>query len=138
MIQLIIVFRALQLVAHHAHNLTKGLTFFEDHDFFGDLYGKAEGYYDSVVERFIGLGYESHLKLEMILMEVAKKVSIMKLEEAQPKDFYLNCLALISESNEMINKFCSSGQLTEGTKQLLGGIADELEVLKYKIARKMK
>jgi len=103
MIQLIIVFRALQLVAHHAHNLTKGLTFFEDHDFFGDLYGKAEGYYDSVVERFIGLGYESHLKLEMILMEVAKKVSIMKLEEAQPKDFYLNCLALISESNEMIN-----------------------------------
>jgi hypothetical protein len=75
MLKLAILFRAMQLFAHSAHNLCHGSTFHEDHAFFGDAYGKFEGYYDSIIERLIGFGYESHLDLSQIIKEVSSKYS---------------------------------------------------------------
>ena len=53
---LAILYRAAQLLAHEKHNLVAGRTFFEDHEFLGDLYGTYETAYDGIVERMIGLG----------------------------------------------------------------------------------
>jgi hypothetical protein len=40
--------------------------------------------------------------------------------------------------NSEINQLCKSSELSEGTKQLIGGIADDLEVLLYKTKMRMK
>ena len=55
LVDLATIFRAAYLVAHNSHHLIKGPTFFEDHEFLGELYGTYEEAYDSVVERLIGL-----------------------------------------------------------------------------------
>jgi DNA-binding ferritin-like protein len=138
MLKLAILFRAMQLFAHSAHNLCHGSTFHEDHSFFGDVYGKAEGYYDSIIERLIGLGYESHLDLSQIIKEVSTSLEMAPSVGASNNDYYSFLLTQCEDACEYCNEFCKSGQLTEGTKQLLGGIADELEVLKYKILRRLK
>lgn len=130
MLELISSFRALQMVAHHAHHLVKGPSFFEDHSFFGKLYNKADEYYDNVAERFIGLGFESHFNLGEILAKVAEKSVV-------DADHYKNVLNLINGIDEVINDMTASGLLSEGTVQLLGDIADNLEVYKYKINRRV-
>lgn len=139
MLQLAILFRSMQLFAHSAHNLCKGKTFHEDHSFFGDAYGKFEGYYDSIIERLIGFGYESHLDLGHISLELSKKLmSAPSVNVQDNNEFYSYLLGQCSEASSLCDDFCKSEELTEGTKQLLGGIADELEVLKYKINRRLK
>jgi DNA-binding ferritin-like protein len=138
MLKLAILFRAMQLFAHSAHNLCHGSTFHEDHAFFGDAYGKFEGYYDSIIERLIGFGYESHLDLSQIIKEVSSKLEEAPSVGASNNDYYSYLLTQCEEACGYCDEFCKSGQLTEGTKQLLGGISDELESLKYKILRRLK
>ena len=53
--ELAILLRCLQLYTHNSHNLIKGETFFQDHEFLGELYPIYEAAYDSIVERMIGL-----------------------------------------------------------------------------------
>ena len=138
MLQLAVLFRAMQLFAHSAHNLCYGPTFHEDHSFFGDSYGKFEGYYDSIIERLVGFGYESHLDLSQIMIEISSKLQGSPSVGATNHDYYVYLLSQCEEACRYCNEFCKSSELTEGTKQLLGGIADELEVLKYKISRRIK
>ena len=139
MLQLAILFRAMQLFSHSAHNLCKGKTFHEDHSFFGDAYGKFEGYYDSIIERLIGFGYESHLDLGDISLGISKKLmGAPSVNVQENEEFYQYLLIQCDEALSLCGDFCKSGELSEGTKQLLGGIADELEVLKYKITRRLK
>ena len=54
--QLAILLKFLDIYVHNAHNLSKGALFFGDHAFLGDIYAEADGDYDDVVERMIGLG----------------------------------------------------------------------------------
>lgn len=138
MLHLAILFRSLQFVAHHGHNLCNGQSFFSDHEFFGELYGKSEGYYDSIIERLIGLGYENSLSLNEILSEAIKKIEPFPADKLNTQIYYIKCAKLIKEACDMIDEFCKSGKLTEGTKQLIGGMADELEVVSYKIQRRIK
>jgi len=139
MIQLVVLFRALQLSAHQAHLLCARTVFFQDHEFFGEVYGKAEGYFDSISERMIGLGQEEQLKLQNIMGAVSQKLAqAPSTGVKENKEYYVYLLGLVSEACQIIEQLCKSGQLTEGTKQLVGGIADELEVLKYKISRRLK
>jgi DNA-binding ferritin-like protein len=139
MLQLAVLFRALQLFSHSAHNLCSGNTFHEDHAFFGSIYGQFEGYYDSIIERLIGFGYESHLELGGLISEVSKKlVGAPSVGVSDSKEYYIYILSHCDEAASLITDFCKSDELTEGTKQLLGGMADELEVLKYKISRRIK
>ena len=53
--------RASQFIAHNAHHLASGPTFFTDHKFFGKAYPAYEAAYDSIVERMIGLGEKPDL-----------------------------------------------------------------------------
>jgi DNA-binding ferritin-like protein len=139
MLELAVLFRSMQLFAHSAHNLCKGKTFHEDHSFFGDSYGKFEGYYDSIIERLIGFGYEDHLDISFIAVELSKKLAgAPSINVQDNNEFYSYLLGQCEEALSLCGEFCKSSELTEGTKQLLGGIADELEVMKYKITRRLK
>jgi DNA-binding ferritin-like protein len=139
MLQLVILFRAMQLSAHSAHLLCARTVFFQDHKFFGEVYGKAEGYFDSISERMIGLGQEEQLKLQPLMAAVCQKLAAApSVGVKENKEYFIFIQSQAEEACKICDSLCKSGQLSEGSKQLIGGIADELEVLKYKISRRIK
>ena len=139
MFQLMACFRAMQLFAHSAHLLCSRVVFFQDHEFFGEIYGKAEGWFDSVSERMIGLGQEEQLKLQSVVSAVAQKLqNAPSTGSKENKEYYVYLNTQMDEAKKYCEELCKSGQLSEGTRQLLGGIADEIEGYKYKISRRIK
>lgn len=127
-----IILRALQLYAHNAHNLAKGKTFLQDHEFLGELYGAYEGEYDSLVERMIGLGEEPNLN------EITKEAA----DAATANEFKDNdnafSVLLVTEK-----ELCSSikkdmTDASNGTQNLLQTIADNSEMRQYKLKRRLK
>jgi DNA-binding ferritin-like protein len=139
MLQLVILFRAMQMFSHSAHLLCARTVFFQDHEFFGSVYSQAEGYFDSISERMIGLGQEEQLKLQSVIAAVGQKLAAApSIGVKENKEYYAFLMSQCDEACKLCDSLCKSGQFSEGTKQLLGGIADELEVLKYKISRRMK
>jgi len=129
LINLATLFRIINLYTHHAHNLTKGQSFLEDHDFFGSLYEMADTCYDDLIERYIGT-VGDNVDLKNIVAESYKVIS--KLDN----DFFPNTLVLFKNALSRLDSLCKSPSLSEGTKNLLQGKADEIEVIIYKLKRK--
>ena len=129
---LIVTLRASQFVAHNAHNLAKGATFFEDHEFFGEAYAAYESAYDSVVERSIGLG------MDIDLNEATQKAA-KELDEYPVVTVGLCYQHLLESEKEICNQI---SMLTPGssigTQNLLAQLADDSEVRQYKIQRKLQ
>lgn len=125
-------FRGLQLFAHNAHNLAKGPTFLEDHEFFGSLYGTYESAYDSVVERMIGLGEE--VDLAAITKEACAIAGSKKI--GTNEDSYKVILATEKVLREEISKVVKSA--SDGTQNLLQGLADDSEKRTFLISRRLK
>lgn len=130
--ELAIYLRALQLYAHNAHNLSKGKTFFEDHEFFGDLYAAYESAYDSVVERIIGETGDCDLN------EVTKKACAI----AASKNIMDNdsCFKyILATEKELCSEIESTNDAESlGTQNLIQGLADESLARQYKISRRLK
>ena len=127
-----IILRALQLYAHNAHNLAKGKTFLQDHEYLGELYSAYEGEYDSLVERMIGVGEEPDLN------EITKEAA----DAATANEFKDNdnafSVLLVTEK-----ELCSSikkdmTDASNGTQNLLQTIADNSEMRQYKLKRRLK
>lgn len=131
MFDLLVIYRAMNLYIHHAHNLTKGDEFFQDHEFFGELYAKADGFYDDIIERMIGLGDEN-----IPLLDISMAVN--KLLMSKSSDFLGQSLFFIQEAIKKIEDLGKNDKLSIGTQNLLAGQADVLEVYIYKIKRRMK
>lgn len=129
-------FKLLNLYAHVAHNVAMGSTFSQDHEMFADIYGKADGYYDSVIERMIGLDQKPDIV--GIIGEAAQALKPMKVDVDDNDVLFMSILSIVNAVMPMLSKMCKAYDTSEGTKQLLGGIADELEVLKYKIKQRLK
>lgn len=128
--------RFAQLFAHNAHNFTSKPTFFSDHDFFGGAYGKFEGYYDAIAERMIGLGQE--FDPVAIQIEAATLLKDVKVSYENNEACFQMLLNITKEVLAEIEKLCKSGKLSQGTLQLVGGQADELEGFVYKLKRRLK
>lgn len=133
--QLVIISRAMQLYTHNAHNIITGLTFFEDHEVLGDLYPKYEVIYDSLVERMIGLNMSIDLtESQSGAVSVIQRLSLT----SDPKQ----CFTIILQLEEMLSKkveeCLASKPYSEGTKQMLGNIADESEARQYKLKQRIK
>ena len=133
MIALTILFRRLQFYTHMAHNLTSGETFFQDHDFLGSLYGTYEGIYDSLVERTIGLYGDKSIDLLKV-----HRAAVERLEAFESTE---ECFGYLLEDEkkicEEIGKLCKNKDVTEGTKNLIQGIADDSEIRQYKFKRRI-
>ena len=123
-------FRYLQLLAHNGHNEAKGATFFADHAFLGDLYPAYEEAYDALIERLIGSGEK--LDLAAIAAEAAGKLEGEKNTEA-----YL--VAILDGEREVQKQIetLAKGDVTQGTLNLLAGLADESEVRAYKLRQRL-
>lgn len=128
--QVAIALRGLQLYAHSAHNLAKGPNFLEDHEFLGELYGTYEEEYDSIVERMIGEGDKTDIAtICSFACELGEK-PIASTDEA---------FATILDNEKVVCKEIKKAMkgASDGTQNLLQGIADESLTRQYKIQRRL-
>ena len=139
MTQLASLLRFLQLFAHAAHHLAHGCSFFEDHKFLGKLYGEYEEAFDSLVERLIGLGELEGVKDRLAID--SKAASILSKTEsetlADPEDWFELLLEMEQELCGKIDKL-AEGKISQGTLNLLAGLADASEQRQYKIGQRIK
>jgi DNA-binding ferritin-like protein len=130
--EIAVTLRGLQLFAHNAHNLAKGKTFLEDHEFFGELYAAYEGAYDDVVERMIGLGGDQDLNaITTEACDMATSANFSDNEQA------FNVL-LVTEKELCDSIKKERPKQSDGTQNLLQDIADKSEMRQYKLKRRLK
>lgn len=122
--------RLMQFYAHLAHNKLGGDTFFQDHAFLGDLYSGYESDYDDVIERMIGLEQECDL------IEIHQKAAEALSEPKSYKECFKEILKMEEQLCEAIDKLIKES--SEGTKQLIGNIADKSEMRQYKLKQRLK
>lgn len=136
--ELLILLRAIQLYSQNAHHLVKGMTFQQDHDFFGSVYEDITDEYDSVAERIIGIFGEEHLQLQPILTAVCSKlVNAPSTPVENNKVFYEYQLQMEESLCKLIEQIINTG-VYPGTEQLIGEIANKSEARKYKIKQRLK
>lgn len=129
-----LAFRTAQLVTHNFHNLVKGITFFEDHEFLGELYGKYEDAYDACIERIIAFsGTADVVGLTSKACAAAAQVSPDNKTSTEMFSIVLNL-----EKNFCAIIKTAVPQSTDGTQNFLQGLADESEMRQYKISQKIR
>lgn len=130
--KLAITLRTAQLVAHNAHNLVAGPSFFADHDFLGDLYAEYETDYDAIIERYVASGAGSS-ELQDITRQAgigAGSYQVISNESA----FRALCGL---EGDIKLEVESLNGNASLGTQNLLQGIADKSEVRTYKLCQRI-
>lgn len=124
--------RFLQLYTHNAHNLIKGETFFVDHPELGNLYSLYEGIYDAIVERAIGIDEE----IDLIKIQ---EIAVATLKQANTPESFKECFKALLGYEKYICKKIQEiiPGYSEGTKQFLGGLADQSEMRQYKFKQRV-
>lgn len=126
------ILRFLQIYSHNAHNQLSGTTFFQDHSFLGELYPAYESDYDDVIERMIGLNQTPDL------ISLQKQITEQLSNEGTPNNYpqcYNNILKweiILCKSIELLSK-----NLSQGTIQLIGDIANKSEMRQYKLKQRL-
>lgn len=139
MLELAVLVRALQLSVHHAHLLAARAVFMPDHLLLGDIYGQAEDWFDGVSERMIGLGQESELELSKVMDALCEKLKgAPSTGVKENREYFVYALGLLNELTEMVEKLAKEKGMSQGTINMLAGMADVAEVFKYKISRRIK
>lgn len=133
MITLATQFRAAQFYAHNAHNQASGATFFSDHEFLGELYGKYEDAYDGLIERMIGLGME--FDLPEITCDASSDVEAAGYDHTTTECFR-GLLEREKKICEEVRNLMPSASV--GTQNFIAQLADDSEVRQYKIGQRLK
>lgn len=138
LIKVAALLRAGQFYAHHAHNNVKGNEFFPDHEFFGELYPAYESAYDGCVERYIGLLGKSVDTLQISNDAIELLTDLPKDSGDCNKGFYTGVYHIEKALCSYIESCVKAAQMSEGTRQMLGNLADMSEVRQYKIKQRLK
>lgn len=138
--ELLILLRSINLYAHQAHNICARIPFFQDHEFFNEVYTNADSAYDDVIERMIGLyGEESIPSLPEQLVAISQIIE--QLPEKGVKENAIFFQVLLEKQKLVcakIEQLCTAGNLPQGTIQMLGNIADKSEQFQYKMKQRLK
>lgn len=137
LLKLATLFRSAQLYAHHCHNLVKGNHFFTDHDFFGELYPLYEKAYDGCVERYLGLGNPSIDTIELAKGSL-DMISDFPKEGGECNRVFYQAILKIEKGLVACIEDCIREKMSEGTRQMIGTLADESEMRQYKIRQRLK
>jgi DNA-binding ferritin-like protein len=136
LLKLAVIAQVLKQIAHIAHNNCSRTVFMQDHEFFGALYEQADDIYDSLIERHIGLT-DQEVDLAPLLQQVVDKVkTIPTTNVKENKAYYVELLKIIHEFNAAASVIAKTASL--GTNNLIAGHSDNLEVVVYKIKRRIK
>jgi DNA-binding ferritin-like protein len=134
--EIAITLRCLQMFAQNAHNLVKGAVFSQDHDFLGELYPAYDSEYDSVIERIIGTSDLSMPELTMIQQAAVDKLKSYGSQQPDNKS-YLSIILKMEQELCSIIEMAIRGA-SQGTQQLIGGIADISEMRQYKLKQRIR
>jgi DNA-binding ferritin-like protein len=136
--ELMILLRAMQMYSQNAHHLSKGMTFMQDHSFFGDTYEQLGDDFDDVSERIVGLYGEEPLHLQTIMKSVVDKLmDAPSVGSIDNKIFYQHQLHLEDKLCDLVKMIVSAG-CSKGTEQLITEISNKSEIRKYKIKQRLK
>jgi len=122
-------FRAMQLLAHNAHNLISGPSFFSDHDFFGALYGEYEAAYDRVIELLIGNGE----KPDLVVLQTE---AVGKLSSLSQEDHFKAVLAAEEQLQSAIEEFAKTNP-SQAALNMAGDLGETSKVRIYKIRQRL-
>jgi DNA-binding ferritin-like protein len=136
--ELAITLRCLQLYAHNAHNLVARIVFMQDHEMLGEIYTAAEGDYDSVIERIIGLYGSEQVNLVEIQHMACQKMATLPSVVKENSMYFQAILQLESDICTKVNELVRGQKVTVGTEQMIGDIADRSEVRQYKLKQRIK
>jgi DNA-binding ferritin-like protein len=132
MIKLLTLLDALSLAYHTAHHVSRGVTYFGDHEF-DNAYSDVLGQFDILLERAYFLGLEPNQP--EIVREAAKLVTIA--QDAKPERLFAILLAMESGVCAQIERVETAGKCSRGTCKLLDDIADASEVRQGHIKRRL-
>lgn len=131
--------RAMQLYYQSAHNLVKGSLFNQDHGTFAGFYDELSAAYDSVIERAINVEGDQAADIKVQLKEIFNHLKDKPcIGVAENKVFFQAGLDCEKSLCQMIEEAVKAPGISEGTKQLIGDIADKSEVRQYLITRRIK
>lgn len=128
--------RSLQLYTHMAHNYVSKVIFFSDHSALGDFYGEHESDYDSVVERMIGLTAPEMVNIPNITSQATQKMATLPVSLKENGKWFETILALEQQLCQIIQM--EIAKASEGTKQLIGDIANKSEMRQYKLKQRLR
>ncbi len=127
-------YRAAQLFAHTAHHLTKGPTFFQDHEWFGSLYSTYKDAFDDLCEEALALG-EKYSPVD-IMRKVVAEVNTTFSDKTT--DAYFNrLLSFEKDFQKRIADMMKDTKLADGTQNLIQGLATESSKRVYKMNARM-
>lgn len=127
-------YRAAQFIAHNFHNLVKGPTFLEDHEFLGELYGQYEAAYDSCIERIIA--FTGAADVTGITSKACAAAAQINPNGKSSAEMFAIILTLEKGFCSLIKTVVPD--CTDGTQNFLQGLADESEMRQYKISQKIR
>ena len=130
---LAIILRAAQLAAHARHHTVKGPSFFEDHEFLGELYGTYEGLYDDTIEKMIGL--KQPVDMAKIIRGAAN-LSVSMLQRYPNVDRWFDMVLTIEESIRTEVTAVLEAGASNGVQNFLQGIADASEKRTYLVRQR--
>ena len=136
--ELAILLRMMQLYTHNAHNNAGGATFFEDHKYLGKLYPIYEAAYDMIIERIIGLYGVESLNLHQIQEQAILMQDGLPVIELENRNYFMKILECEGKLCSHIEALVKVPGITEGTRQLLGDIANDSEARQYKIKARLR
>lgn len=131
--------KSMNLFYHLAHNLAARVPFFADHEAFGEFYEALDNDYDSVIERCIGLFGSQNVNIKQIVNQANSEFqSLPGNEVVENKKFFEIGLALEQKLQSKVQELCKLPEASEGTKQLIGEIANQSEIRTYKLKQRIK
>jgi len=136
MIELLTLIRTLYFLKHNCHNLVARDTFFQDHEYLSSSYEMSLKHYDSLVERIIGLGHVPDLV--SIQVNASQKLKSIPLSYASNKECFYTILTINKAILQNIEQICKAAEISQGTLQMIGTIADEIEIENYKLGQRIK
>lgn len=122
-------FRAMQFLAHNAHNLIGGPSFFADHDFFGSLYADYEAAYDRVIELLIGNGD----KPDLVVLHTE---AVGKLSSMSQENHFEAVLAAEEQLQDAIEEFAKTNP-SQAALNMAGDLGETSKVRIYKLRQRL-
>ena len=135
LINLAVAYRGAQLMAHSSHHFISGPTFFEDHEFLGELYGTYEEAYDGLIEKIIGLG--GTIDITSVTTKACAVGSSFNPQGKSAAEIFSAIYAVEKQFCVLISSALTAG-CTNGVQNFLQGLCDEAEHRQYKIGQKLK
>ena len=135
---LAVLFKFLNGFVHISHFLASKSSFFSDHETLAGFYEKYEEIFDSLCERLIG---ESAVDYEIFDFYQAAAQILMynKKQYSSNEEFMGVILSYEKTICELIDStITQTNDLSQGTINLLAGIADESLVRIYKLQQRLK